>query len=140
MRLPIITGAVLAALTGVAIAMQSTITSRVGAQIGDIRTGILTNTMGGIIAGGMMLVWLVREGPEAWKVPPGLNWRNCFVWVIRDIDNHRNLVFSPASWSSGRIGRCDFWTAASFCCDRFLWHWGCGSDPRLRWGGSWDSW
>jgi len=72
MRLSIITGAVLAALTGIAIAVQSTITSRVGAQIGDIRTGILTNTLGGVIAGGMMLVWILREGPEIWKVPPVL--------------------------------------------------------------------
>lgn len=72
MRLSIITGAIFAALTGIAIAVQSTITSRVGAQIGDIRTGILTNTMGGAIAGGMMLIWLLREGPEAWKVPPVL--------------------------------------------------------------------
>jgi len=72
MRLSIITGAMLAALTGMAIAAQSTITSRVGAQLGDIRTGILTNTMGGLIAGGMMLVWLLREGPAAWKVPPVL--------------------------------------------------------------------
>ncbi len=72
MRLSIITGALLAALTGIAIGVQSTITSRVGAQIGDIRTGILTNTMGGVIAGGMMLIWLLREGPEAWKVPPVL--------------------------------------------------------------------
>ena len=72
MRLSIITGAVLAALTGMSIAVQSTITSRVGAQIGDIRTGILTNSMGGVIAGGMMLVWLLREGPGVWKVPPVL--------------------------------------------------------------------
>ena len=72
MRLPIISGAVLAALTGIAIAVQATITSRVGAQIGDIRTGILTNTVAGVIAGGMMLVWLLREGPEAWKIPPML--------------------------------------------------------------------
>jgi len=72
MRLSIITGAVLATLTGMSIAVQSTITSRVGAQLGDIRTGILTNTMGGVIAGGMMLVWLLREGPEIWKVPPVL--------------------------------------------------------------------
>jgi len=72
MRLSIITGAVFAALTGIAIAVQSTITSRVGAQIGDIRTGLLTNTLGGVIAGGLMLVWLLREGPEAWKVPPVL--------------------------------------------------------------------
>ncbi len=72
MRLSIITGAVFATLTGIAIAVQSTITSRVGAQIGDVRTGLLTNTVGGVIAGGMMLVWLLREGPEVWRVPPVL--------------------------------------------------------------------
>lgn len=72
MRLSIITGAALATLTGMSIAVQSTLTSRVGAQIGDIRTSILTNTMGGVIAGGMMLFWLLREGPEIWKVPPVL--------------------------------------------------------------------
>ena len=70
MRLSILTGAVIAALTGISIAVQSTITSRVGAQIGDIRTGLLTNTLGGLIAGGLMLVWLLRDGPEAWKIPP----------------------------------------------------------------------
>ena len=72
MRLSIITGAVIATLTGIAIAVQSTITSRVGAQIGDVRTGILTNTLGGVIAGGLMLAWLLRDGPETWKVPPVL--------------------------------------------------------------------
>lgn len=72
MRLSIITGAVLASLTGMAIAIQSTISSRVGAQIGDVRTGILTNLMGGVIAGGLMLIWLLREGPESWKVTPVL--------------------------------------------------------------------
>ena len=70
MRLSIITGAGLAALTGMAIAVQSTISSRIGAQIGDIRTGILTNLMGGLIAGGMMLIWLLKEGPESWKLTP----------------------------------------------------------------------
>ena len=70
MRLSIITGALVALLTGIAIAMQSTMTSRVGSIIGDIRTGILTNTMGGIVAGSLMLFWLLREGPEVWKVPP----------------------------------------------------------------------
>lgn len=72
MRLSIITGAVLASLTGIAIAIQSTISSRVGAQIGDIRTGILTNLMGGVIAGGLMLVWLLLYGPGSWKVTPTL--------------------------------------------------------------------
>ncbi len=70
MRLSIITGALVALLTGIAIAVQSTMTSRVGGIIGDIRTGILTNTLGGIAAGSLMLIWLLREGPEVWKVPP----------------------------------------------------------------------
>jgi transporter family-2 protein len=72
MRLSIITGGLLASLTGMAIAVQATITSRVGAQIGDIQTGILTNLMGGLLAGGMMLVWLLKDGPESWKVTPVL--------------------------------------------------------------------
>lgn len=70
MKLSIITGALVALLTGIAIAVQSTVTSRVGGIIGDIRTGILTNTMGGIVAGSLMLVWFLREGPQVWKVPP----------------------------------------------------------------------
>jgi transporter family-2 protein len=70
MRLSIVTGALVALLTGIAIALQSTMTSRVGGMIGDIRTGILTNTMGGIAAGTLMLVWLLKEGPETWRVPP----------------------------------------------------------------------
>ncbi|NQS92341.1 MAG: DMT family transporter [Chloroflexi bacterium] len=70
MRLSIITGAIVALLTGIAIAVQSTISSRVGAQIGDIRTGILTNTMGGLVAGTLMLIWILREGPETWRVAP----------------------------------------------------------------------
>jgi transporter family-2 protein len=70
MKLTIITGALVALLTGIAIAVQSTVTSRVGGVIGDIRTGILTNTMGGITAGTLMLIWLLREGPQTWKVPP----------------------------------------------------------------------
>jgi len=69
MRLSIIAGAVIAALTGVAIAVQSTISSRVGAQLGDIRTGLLTNALGGLVAGVLMLIWILKEGPETWKVP-----------------------------------------------------------------------
>jgi transporter family-2 protein len=70
MKLSIITGALVALLTGIAIAAQSTMTSRVGGIIGDIRTGILTNTMGGIAAGSLMLIWFLREGPQVWKIPP----------------------------------------------------------------------
>ena len=70
MKLSIITGALVALLTGIAIAAQSAMTSRVGGIIGDIRTGILTNTMGGIAAGSLMLIWLLRDGPQVWKIPP----------------------------------------------------------------------
>ncbi len=70
MKLSILVGALVALLTGIAIAVQSTMTSRVGSLIGDFRTGILTNTMGGIAAGSLMLIWLLREGPATWKVPP----------------------------------------------------------------------
>ena len=69
MKLSIITGAVVALLTGIAIATQSTLTSRVGAQIGDIKTGLLTNTLGGLAAGSLMLIWLIKEGPHTWKLP-----------------------------------------------------------------------
>lgn len=69
MKLSIITGALVALLTGIAIAAQSTMTSRVGAVIGDIRIGLLTNTLGGVAAGSLMLIWLIREGPEIWKIP-----------------------------------------------------------------------
>ncbi|NOQ40317.1 MAG: hypothetical protein GQ562_08360 [Anaerolineales bacterium] len=70
MKLSIITGALVALLTGIAIAAQSAMTSRVGGIIGNIRTGILTNTMGGIAAGSLMLIWLLRDGPQVWKIPP----------------------------------------------------------------------
>jgi transporter family-2 protein len=69
MRLSILAGAGVALLTGAAIAAQSTLTSRAGSQIGDIRTGLLTNALGGIIAGSLVLVWLLLEGPQAWRVP-----------------------------------------------------------------------
>jgi bacterial/archaeal transporter family-2 protein len=70
MKLSIISGAVVALLTGMAIASQSFLTSRSGSYIGDVCTGILTNVMGGIIAGSLMLIWLIREGPSTWQVPP----------------------------------------------------------------------
>jgi len=98
MRLSIITGGLLASLTGMVIATQSTITSRVGTQIGDVRTGILTNLMGGVIAGGMMLFWLLRDGPASWKVPPtvvGLTVLSGFLGV---------LIITGISFSLQRAG------------------------------------
>jgi uncharacterized membrane protein YdcZ (DUF606 family) len=98
MRLSIITGAVIALLTGVAIAVQSTISSRVGGQIGDIRTGIFTNLMGGIIAGGLMLVWLLKDGPAEWKLPPTLIGLTAFSGLLGV------LIITGISFSLQRAG------------------------------------
>lgn len=72
MNSTIILGALGALLTGIAISIQSTISSRAGALIGDVRTGLLTNFLGGLIAGILVLVLLFREGVQQWKVSGGI--------------------------------------------------------------------
>ncbi len=52
-----------------AIVIQSTITSRAGSIIGDFRTGLLTNFLGGAIAGAIILLLFLREGPQTWRIP-----------------------------------------------------------------------
>ena len=69
MKITIIAGAIAALLTGMAIGTQSTITSRVGSLIGDVRTGLFTNFIGGAIAGLLILFLLVREGSQTLKIP-----------------------------------------------------------------------
>lgn len=69
MKTRIIAGAVVALLTGIAIGTQSTITNRVGGIIGDVRTGLLTNFLGGVIAGLLVLIVLLRGGTESWRMP-----------------------------------------------------------------------
>lgn len=70
MKIAILTGALVALLTGIAIGLQSTISSRAGALIGEVRTGLLTNFLGGIIAAALVLLFLLREGREAWQISP----------------------------------------------------------------------
>jgi len=69
MKTTIIIGAIGALFTGVAIGIQATITSRAGSMIGDIRTGLFTNFLGGVIAGAIILLLFLREGPQTWKIP-----------------------------------------------------------------------
>jgi len=47
----LLVGALVATATGVAIGIQSTLSSRIGPLIGDIRTGLLMNLIGGSLAG-----------------------------------------------------------------------------------------
>jgi bacterial/archaeal transporter family-2 protein len=69
LKLAIIVGAIGALLTGVAIGVQSTLTSRAGSMIGDVRTGLFTNFFGGVIAGAIILLIFIREGQQMWKLP-----------------------------------------------------------------------
>ena len=69
MRITTILGAIIALFTGMAIGTQSTITSRVGSIIGDVRTGLFTNFIGGLIAGSLVLVMLFSDRPQSWKMP-----------------------------------------------------------------------
>jgi hypothetical protein len=69
LRTAIIIGAFGALATGVAIGIQATLTSRVGGIIGNIRTGLLTNFLGGAIAGVVVLVLFILQGSGAWKIP-----------------------------------------------------------------------
>ncbi|MDF1501034.1 MAG: DMT family transporter [Anaerolineales bacterium] len=72
MKTSIITGALVALLTGLAIGTQATISSRVGGLIGEFRTGLLSNLMGGLVAVIFMLFLLVYDGSGVWKVPSAI--------------------------------------------------------------------
>jgi bacterial/archaeal transporter family-2 protein len=61
---------ILAALaTGIAIGSQSTISSRIGAVIGSVRTGMLVNFTGGLMAGLLLLGFTAFQGRSVWSIP-----------------------------------------------------------------------
>jgi bacterial/archaeal transporter family-2 protein len=65
----ILIGLSTALLTGLAIGVQATLTSRAGAIIGSVRTGLLTNLLGGSIAGIIILIMIFISGVGNWKIP-----------------------------------------------------------------------
>lgn len=69
MRTAIVVGAIGALATGVAIGIQATLTSRAGGIIGNIRTGLLTNFLGGAVAGVVILILFLQQGSGNWKIP-----------------------------------------------------------------------
>ena len=69
MKTTIIFGVLAALATGVAIGTQSTISSRIGAVIGPVRTGMLVNFTGGIMAGLLLLGFTVFQGRSVWQMP-----------------------------------------------------------------------
>ncbi|TEU00271.1 MAG: hypothetical protein E3J30_02925 [Anaerolineales bacterium] len=69
LRTAIVVGAIGALATGVAIGIQATLTSRAGGIIGNIRTGLLTNFLGGAVAGVVILILFLQQGSGNWKIP-----------------------------------------------------------------------
>jgi transporter family-2 protein len=69
MKSTVVIGVAGALVTGLAIGVQSTLSSRVGGLIGGSRTGLLTNAVGGVIAGVVVLLLLLRQGIEAYRMP-----------------------------------------------------------------------
>ena len=65
----VIIGTIAALITGIAIGMQATLTSRAGSIIGSVKTGLMTNLIGGTIAGIIILILLISKGTAAWKIP-----------------------------------------------------------------------
>jgi len=67
-RNALIIGVFGALITGIAIGVQSTLSSRTGALIGPIRTGLLTNAIGGLMAG-VVIAILALVGATTWQLP-----------------------------------------------------------------------
>jgi len=64
----LIIGILGALATGLVIGTQSTLSSRIGSLIGGVRTGLLTNAIGGGVAALLVLVLLLRQGLGAWRL------------------------------------------------------------------------
>jgi len=60
MRSTLLVGALATLLTGMAIGIQATLNSRIGSEIGPIRTGLWMNFVGGAIAG-IIILFLMRS-------------------------------------------------------------------------------
>lgn len=69
MKTSIFLGVVGALVTGLAIGTQSTFSSRIGGLIGNFRTGVLMNFIGGILAGVIALVLTFLQGKGYWDLP-----------------------------------------------------------------------
>lgn len=69
LRSTVVIGTFFALLTGLAIGMQATLSSRTGGLIGHVRTGVLTNVVGGTLAIAIAAVWMTRGGLDWREVP-----------------------------------------------------------------------
>ena len=64
-----IVGILIAILAGVFVGIQTTFSSRIGAQIGPVLTGLYINLLGGLVAGIILLGVVVTRGWGAVAIP-----------------------------------------------------------------------
>jgi len=127
MKTSILTGALIALLTGIAITVQSTLATKAGSLMGDLKTGMMTNIMGGLVAVVMMLISILWWGREIWKVPVlavGLTAGSGLlgVFIVTGISFSLQRAGIAAGLASVILGQ----LALSFLMD--AWGWG-GGDP-----------
>lgn len=64
----VILGVMTALFTGIAIGAQSTLSSRIGGLIGNFKTGVLMNAIGGLIASLIFVTLLIIKGKGFWQL------------------------------------------------------------------------
>ena len=97
MKSSLIFGGLLALFTGFAITVQATLTSRAGAIIGDLQTGLLTSVFGGSLGLVLALGWyLIR--PDSWRLT------GTAVVMLAVAGSLGLLIISGISFSLQRVG------------------------------------
>lgn len=84
--------------TGLAIGTQSTLSSLIGAMIGNLRTGFFMNFIGGIIAGLFILGMTLANGKTYWQMPGRA------VWMLVIAGALEILIITGVSFSLQRTG------------------------------------
>lgn len=97
MKTSLIIGGVVALLTGLAITSQATLTSRAGALIGELQTGLLTSVFGGGIGLVLAGVWYLAR-PDQWRLPPAA------VTMLVVAGTLGLFIIAGASFSLQRVG------------------------------------
>jgi transporter family-2 protein len=65
----VLIGTFFALATGLAIGIQATLSSRTGGLIGHVRTGVLTNVVGGVLAVTIAAAWMAGGGLDWRQIP-----------------------------------------------------------------------
>lgn len=68
-NLVVLLGILAALITGITIGAQSALSGRIGGLIGNFKTGVLVNAIGGLIAGLILLTLLIIKGKGFWQLP-----------------------------------------------------------------------